>query len=119
MNPRLLELFMLYRHLRAVQTIVEEIETLDYCAENYEETVAIKLIDYCVTKYNAEIKKIGALYQSKVVVEDDPDLYENKTTQEINSDVAYIRDCLMIIGCVKSGIRNSLEEVVEEIEGEE
>jgi len=117
MNPKLFELFCLYRHLRSMQVIVEEIQTLDYYAENYEENLAIKLIDFCVTKYNKEIKIIGSLYQNKVVVEDDPELYEKKTTQEINSDVVFIRDCLMIIGCVQSGMRATLADVVNEIKG--
>lgn len=116
MNPKLYDLFCLYRYLRSCQEIVEEIVTLDYYVENYNEELAIKLIDFCVTKYNKEIKQIGFIYQSKVVVEDDPDLYEKKDSVEINSDVAYIRDCLMIIGAVKSGIRPSIADVVEEIE---
>ena len=116
MNPRLYELFCLYRHLRIMKTIVDEIETLDHYVEYYEEDVAIGLIDFCLTKYNKEMKKIAAIYQSKTVIEDDPQLYEKKTTQEINSDVAYIRDCLMIIGAVESGIRENFEQVIDEIE---
>lgn len=117
MNKKLYEMFCLYRHLRIVQTLVEEIETLDYYAENYDEKLAISLIDFCLTKYNREMKEISRVNREKVVVEDDPELYEKKTTQEINNDVIYIRDCLMIIGCVQSGIRESIEQVVKEIEG--
>ena len=116
MNKRLHELFNLYRHLRICQTIVEEIETLDYYAENYEEDLAITLIDFCLTKYNREMKEISRIQREKAVVEDDPELYQKKSSQEINSDVIYIRDCLIMIGCVQSGIRNSLEDVIAEIE---
>ena len=117
MNPKLYELFCLYRYLRVMQPIVEEIETLDYYVKNYDEPLAIKLIDFCVTKYNNEIKLIGSLYQNKVVVEDDPELYEKKDSEEINGDVAFIRDCLIIIGAVQCGMRQSFAEVVEEIRG--
>ena len=117
MNEKLCELFELYRYLRAVQPIVQEILTLDYYVYNYNETTAIDLLDFCITKYDREIRYIGSLYQSKVVVDDDPHIYEKKTSNEINSDVAYIRDCLIMIGAVISGIRPSLQEVVEEIEG--
>ena len=51
MNPRLYEIFCLYRHLRIMKTIVDEIETLDHYVEYYEEDTAIGLIDFCLTKY--------------------------------------------------------------------
>ena len=98
-----------------MQVIVEEILTLDHYVYNYSENEAIRLIDYCVTKYGQYISRIGSLYQDKVVIEDDPQLYEKKDTEEINNDVEYIRDCLIIIGAVQSGIRPSIEAVVKEI----
>lgn len=116
MNPKLIELFNLYKNLRAVQEIVEEIRVTDYYVYNYSDQEAINLIDYFVTKYNKEIKKIGYLYQDKVVIEDDPEIYEKKDSEEINSDIEYIRDCLVIIGAVQSGIRPDYETVVAEIE---
>jgi len=116
-NENLLEIYNRFRHLRTMQTIVQEIETLDYYIYNYEEQEAIKLIDFCITKYGEYIKRIGSLYQDRVVVEDDPKLYENKDEEEINSDIVFIRDCLIMIGAVQSGIRISLEEVVREIRG--
>ena len=53
--------------------------------------------------------------RDKVVVENDDHLYENKDEEEINSDVEYIRDCLIMIGAVKSGIRSTLREVYLEV----
>lgn len=108
-------LFNLYKNLRCVQVIVGEILTLDYYVYNYDHESAIEVIDYCITKYNREIKLITGMKRDKVVVEDDHHLYENKDEEEINSDVEYIRDCLIIIGAVRSGIRNSLQEVVYEV----
>ena len=108
-------LFNLYRHLRSVQEIVNEILTLDYYVYNFDEEEAIRVIDFCITKYNREIKLITGMKRDKVVVENDHHLYENKDEEEVNSDVEYIRDCLIIIGAVKSGIRNTLQEVVYEI----
>ena len=115
MNEVLVELFERFRHLRTMQVIVEEILTLDYYVYNYKEQTAIKLIDFCVNKYSREISRIGSLYQDKVVVENDPQLYERKDDEEINSDVEFIRDCLIIIGAVQSGIRPSIEAVVREM----
>lgn len=115
MNSKLIELFDLYKNLRSVQTIVQEIYTADYYVYNYSEETVIDLIDHYVTKYNKEIKQIGKLYQNKEVIENDPDIYDKKDSEEINDDMAYIRDCLIIIGAVKSGIRDSLESVVAEI----
>ena len=77
----------------------------------------LKAIDFCVTKYGEYIKRIGSLYQDKVVVENDPKLYESKDDVEINSDVDFIRDCLIIIGAVQSGMRPNIETVVNEIKG--
>ena len=101
MNPKLKELFNLYRNLRAVQDIVQEIQVTDYYVYNYADQEAINLIDYFVTKYNRDIKRIGALYKNKVVIEDDPEIYDKKDSEEINSDIEYIRDCLIIIGAVQ------------------
>lgn len=117
MNERLIELFERFRHLRTMQEIVNEILSLDYYVYNYVEDDAIRLIDFCITKYGEYIKRIGSLYQDRVVVENDPQLYESKDEEEINGDVQFIRDCLIIIGAVQSGIRNSIEEVVKEIKG--
>ena len=116
-NERLLEIYKRFKHLRTMQEIVEEIETLDYLVYNYDEEQAIALIDFCITKYGEYIKRIGSLYQNKVVVENDPQLYEEKDDVEINSDTMFIRDCLIIIGAVISGIRPSIEDVVREIRG--
>ena len=115
MNERLLELFERFRHLRTMQTIVNEILTLDYYVYNYVEDEAIRMIDFCVTKYGHYIKRIGTLYKNMVVVENDHELYERKDSVEINSDVEYIRDCLIVIGAVQSEIRPSIESVINEI----
>jgi hypothetical protein len=101
-----------------MQEIVKEIEIMDYYVYNYIEDEAIKCIDFCVNKYDKYIKRIGSLYQDKVVVHNDPQLYEEKDEEEINGDVAFIRDCLIIIGAVQSGIRPSIEDVVREMKGE-
>ena len=115
MNERLEYLLNLYKNLRSVQNIVNEILTLDYYVYNFDENEAISLIDYCVKKYNREIKLIASLKRDKVVVDNDPTLYEEKDQEEINSDAEYIRDCLIIIGTVQSGIRASIRDVMEEI----
>lgn len=117
MSDRLIEIFDRFKHLRTMQGIVQEILALDYYVYNYIEDEAIRLIDFCITKYGEYIKRIGSLYQDRVVVENDPQLYEEKDEEEINSDVQFIRDCLIIIGAVQSGMRSSIEEVVREIRG--
>ena len=109
------KLFNLYRYLRSAQEIVNEILTLDYYVTNFDEDEAIRAIDFCITKYNKEIKQITGMKRDKVVIENDHHLYETKDEEEVNSDVEYIRDCLIIIGAVRSGIRRSLQEVVYEI----
>lgn len=116
MNEKLLQLFNYYKNLRSMQTIVEEIVTLDYYVYHFDHEKSIDLIDYCITKYDYEIRRIGSLYKNKVVVENDPQIYERKDEEEINTDVEYIRDCLIIIGAVRSGIRPSISAVIEEIE---
>lgn len=116
MNPKLIEIFDIYKNLRSVQTIVEEIYTADYYVYNFVEDEAIDVIDHMITKYKKEIKKIGSLYQNKTIIENDPEVYDRKDEEEINNDIAFIRDCLIIIGAVKSGIRPSLEDVVYEME---
>lgn len=114
MNAVLENLFNIFKHLRSASTIVEEILTLDYYVYNFDEEQSIRLIDYAVTKYNKEIKLIASMKRDKVVVEDNPTLYEKKDEIEINSDVEYIRDCLIVIGAVQSGIRPDLRKVLEE-----
>ena len=118
MNEKLIEIFELYKNLRAMQAIVNEILTLDYYVYHYDEKMSITLIDQAVKKYNQELKLVCSLRKdSQVVVENDDHLYEEKDDEEINSDVEYIRDCLIIIGAVKSGMRSSLQEVVNEVYG--
>lgn len=116
MNEKLLEFFNAFRHLRSMQTIVNEILTLDYYVDNFDEEEAIVYLNFCITKYNYQIKRIGSLYQDKVVIEDDVEVYDKKTSEEINSDCEYVRDCLIIIGTVESGIRPNLQSVIKEME---
>lgn len=116
MNEKLANIFNLYRNLRSVQEIVQEILTLDHYVYNIDIDESIHLIDYCLTKYNREIKLIAGIRRDKVVVENDHHLYETKDEVEINEDVEYIRDCLIIIGAVKSGIRQNFRDVVIEVE---
>lgn len=118
MNEYLYELFETLKHLKAMQEIVNEIEILDYYVYNYDEVEAIRCIDFCVTKYGEYIKRIGSLYQDKVVVENNPQLYTEKDEEEINGDVIYIRDCLIIIGAVLSGIEPDIATVIHKIKGE-
>ena len=118
MNEKIVELFDLYKNLRSVQKIVNEILTLDYYVYNYDEDATIQLIDSAIKNYNRQIKLICSMRKDdQVVVENDNTLYERKDSVEINSDAEYIRDCLVIIGAVKSGIRQTLREVVEEVYG--
>lgn len=115
MNQRLIELFYIYKNLRSVQDIVQEIYIADYYVYNFVEDEAIDVIDSVITKYKRDIKKIGKLYHNKVVIENDPHAYDEKDEEEINSDIEFIRDCLIMIGAVKSGIRPNLEYVVAEV----
>ena len=120
MNPKLIELFDLFKNLRNMQVIVEEILTLDYYVYNFDKDGAARTIDFVVGKYEKEINQIGALHKDKsknMVVVDEPTLYEEKDEVEVNSDCEYVRDCLIMIGAVKSGIRRDLQQVLEEIEG--
>lgn len=114
MNEVLERYFNLYKNLRSVNEIVNEILVLDHYAYNYVEDEAVACIDYCVKKYNKEIKLIASLKKDKVVVDNDPTLYEEKDATEINNDVEYIRDCLIIIGTIRAGFRSSIREVMEE-----
>ena len=115
MNDKLENLFNLYKNLRSCQEIVNEILTLNYYVYNIDIDESINLIDFCIKKYNREIKLISGMRRDKVVIEDDEDLYEKKDEEEINSDVEYIRDCLIMIGAVKSGIRATLRDVYLEV----
>ncbi len=115
MNEKLIELFNLYKNLRSVQTIVQEIYVANYYVYNFANEEAIDVIDKMITKYNREIRKIGSLYHNKVVIENDPNIYDQKDEEEVNSDIEFIRDCLIMIGAVKSGIRPNLESVLAEV----
>lgn len=114
MNKVLENYFNMYKNLRSVNEIVYEILVLNHYAYNYIHEEAIECIDFCVKKYNREIKLISSMRKDMVVVDNDPNLYEEKEDEEINSDVEYIRDCLIIIGTVKVGFKNSLREVLQE-----
>lgn len=115
MNSRLENIFNLYKNLRSVQEIVNEILTIDYYVYNRDYEQSILLIDEFVTKYNRQIKLISSLRKDVVVVDNDKTLYQEKDEIEVNSDAEYIRDCLIIIGAIKAGIRSDIRSVMEEI----
>lgn len=115
MNEQLLRFFNLFKNLRTMQEIVSEILLLDQNIYNFNEEEAISLIDFFVHKYNREIKLIASLKNDKVVIDNDPNLYDEKDEIEINNDVEYIRDCLIVIGVVKAGMRENFRDVLIEI----
>lgn len=118
MNEKLIEIFNLYKNLRSAQKIVSEIIALDHYVYNYDEQTSIALIDHVVKNYRSELKLVFSLRnENKIVVENDATLYDNKDDEEINSDVEYVRDSLIIIGAVKTGIRSTFREVVDEVYG--
>lgn len=112
MNEVLCNFFNLYKNLRSVSEIVNEILILDHYVYNYVQEEAIECIDFCVKKYNKEIKLISSLQRDMVVVDNDPNLYVEKNDEDINSDCEYIRDCLIIIGTVKVGFRPNIRDVM-------
>lgn len=114
MNSVLEKYFNLYKNLKVASEIVNEILVLDHYVYNYDQEQAIECIDFCVKKYNNEIKLIASLKKDRVVIDNDPQLYEEKDDVEINSDVEYIRDCLIIIGTVRVGFKQNIREVMEE-----
>ena len=115
MNEKLAEFFNTFRYLRSMQEIVNEILTLDYYVTNFNEKEAISYLDFCISKYAKQIKRIGSLYKNMVVIENDTEIYDTKSSEEINSDCEYVRDCLIIIGTVEAGIRPNLQTVIAEI----
>lgn len=116
MNNSLISIFNLYKNLRSVQEIVGEILTMDYYVYNNDYEQSVLLIDQFVKKYNREIKLISSLRKDGIVVVDnDKTLYEEKDEVEVNSDAQYIRDCLIIVGAIRAGMRSDIRSVMEEI----
>ena len=51
MREKFEQIFNLFKHLKSMQTIVNEINTLDYYVYNFDEEKSIDLIDFCLTKF--------------------------------------------------------------------
>ena len=115
MDEKLSEFFNTFRYLRSMQEIVEEILALDYYAHNFNQEEAIACLDFCINKYDRQIRRIGSLYKDMVVVDDATEIYNEKTKEDVSSDCEYIRDCLIIIGTVDAGIRPDIQTVIKEI----
>ena len=117
-NPIIFNYYNSIRFLRSVQGIVAEIVEVDNALTDFNEETAVAVLDYYITKYEVELDRIGQVFSKVAVVKNDKDIYKGKDNNQLKKDLEYVRDCMIVIAIVKSGMFCSLESALVQLIGE-
>jgi len=112
----LLRFYNRIRHLRYAKGILDDINILENAAANFDANSAIRIISRIVVKYEQGIEKIGFLLTGRPVIRGQAEeLYADYNEENVYNDLMYLRDCLILIGVVKYGGNESLEDAINQL----
>lgn len=97
------------KNLRSVKQEIDNYIILENLLENFDRDRAINELDRILTHYVKQIKEISK-YKTKVKVhENDEEIYETKTEDDLIGDIIYTMNCLIIIASVKCGLEKDIK----------
>lgn len=102
--------------LKMAKPILKDIEKLSF-AENTNTDNIKYVIGKIVPKYKKELDYIGTHYTDKVVLSPKQAVtyYETTSDEDVNYDLHYLIDCLVIIGSYKVGLIENMDEILTQI----
>ena len=112
-------------HLRLAQNIVHDVNSINMALYNFHGRTAINLISTLALKYENELNKIAFYLSGRPVIKGEMSiLYGEHSLDNIEEDLYYLKDCLIIIGAVRFGVVKDIEEALklvipQELENEE
>ena len=100
-------------HLRIAQPIISDINSIDKVLYDFHSKTAINLISRLTLKYENDLNKIAFYLSGRPVVKGEMNiLYKEHTIENLEDDLYYLKDCLIVIGSVRFGVVKSIEDAL-------
>ncbi len=100
-------------HLRSARHFLNDIELIHQTVLNFDVDTAEQVISYISIKYKKDINQLGRLMTGVMVFK--PSELPPKTEADLENDLYYLRDCLVIFAAVHTGVENTLHSAVVKI----
>ena len=114
MNEVVYNLYLTLSHLKACTKQISHVNYI-YDAVLSESNSTYELECYFSSLYEKEINNVGKFLNHKFVLHSTEFLY-NKTKEEVLNDLLFIADCIIISTAVKLNLRNSIFDVIKEMQ---
>lgn len=102
---------------RVAKPIVQDINLLADCVHAFNPKKSIKVLGAMVYKYKEPINQVGK-YLTGIVTLGKPELYKQKTEQDLLFDLIYLMRVLMLVGATKAGLVPSLAHAVRAVKAD-
>ena len=100
-------------HLRSAEHFLNDIFLINDTIINFEFNNAEQVISYIAIKYKKDLNQLGRLMTGVMVFK--PHELPPKSEADLEHDLYYLRDCLIIFAAVHTGVENTLHSAVVKI----
>lgn len=102
-------------HLKSAKRFVDDINTLNYCLENFSAQLATNVLKKLVHKYQKNIDDFGEKFTGILTV-NDIQIYSKKTEEDLVFELLYLQRLIIIFAAIYVGIEKDIDSVIEKIE---
>ncbi|MBQ2864778.1 MAG: hypothetical protein IJE91_04890 [Clostridia bacterium] len=100
-------------HLRSAKHFLNDIFLINQTLLNFNEVEASQVISYIAIKYKTDLNQFGRMMTGVMVLNQNE--LPPKTEADLEYDLCYLRDCIIIFAAVHTGIENTLHSAVVKI----
>lgn len=100
-------------HLRSAEHFLNDIFLINDTIINFEFNNAEQVISYIAIKYKKDLNQLGRLMTGVMVFK--PHELPPKSEADLEHDLYYLRDCVIIFAAVHTGVENTLHDAVVKI----
>lgn len=100
-------------HLRSARHFLNDIILINQTLLDFSETKASQTVNYIAIKYKKDLNQFGRMMTGVMVFNHDE--LPPKTAEDLEYDLLYLRDCIIIFAAVHTGLENTLHSAVVKI----
>ena len=100
-------------HLRSAMPYVQDIEIIESALNEYDDEEAKQVVSYIALKYRKDIDTIGKMLTGVMVMSQAK--AGKKSEDDTVDDLLYLRDCVIVIGAVHTGVENTIHSAIVKI----
>ena len=100
-------------HLRSAEHFLNDIFLINQTLMNFDYATAEEVISYIAIKYKKDLNQFGKMMTGVMVFKRNQ--LPEKTEVDVERDLYYLRDCIIIFAAVHTGVENTLHSAVVKI----